>query len=1852
MRLTPWLSGFSRLLRSRHQWFRSPRRRFWRGYQSSNSRIARTAEWLEDRTLLATFTLTELMLDTVDASPGDGTAADSMGRTTLRAAIQEANALAGDDTIVLPTGVVQLSLSGTGEDSAATGDLDIANNGKVIITGTGGALSFVNAFGIDRVFDVLASATLELSNLTVIGGSVTGADGGGIRNNGGTLSLNGVTVEGNSADDGGGIGNMGSLTIQNSTIQMNTVSNDAGGIGITDSVGVTITNTTVSNNQATKDAGGIGIESTGGSTDVIISGSLITGNNVGEDGGGVGISSDGISAFTTVTIFNSLISGNTADSPLVGSDGMGFGGGVSIEEVNSGTTTVTITQTQINMNTAVDGGGVDMDDGTVTINDSQIDTNTANGANGMDGSVPTVGADAGGGGIFLDAGTLNLNRTRVSGNTVQGGRGGNNNAGGNGAAGGEAAGGGIFVGAAGTVNIDQSLIAGNVAAGGIGGNGDVGQTGGAGGAASGGGIFNQGTIAMLDNSTIRDNQAAGGPGGTAISGSDGNGGDAQGGGITVDGIVSSSLTATNSTISTNTAVAAANPPNGSEGGGIAIPGSSATVTLDHVTVTLNSADLGSGIRNGACTVNIGNTIVAQNAFDRDVAGGAFTTADGNLVGNVGGVSGFSGSNDQTGTMVSPVNALLGTLQNNGGATDTHELLAGSPAINSGVGSTLTDQRLQTRPSGIAPDKGAFEVVPTLVFVFTGTDKDDAVTLRQNGPEYEIVDTNTGNRLAGQDIATTSSISINLAEGADALTFELFNGPILAPVFYDGGFDEDSLLVAGGPRLSSVIHTPTAATNGTLALGSGNGLITYSNLSPGSFTVDLSAIPMIDLTLDVGAISLGTATLEDETGKLGVSRFLAPGNFETTIFANPFGRLTIVATGTAIIDLRTMDSMFMPFELEFQGGALTRFQLIDNDAIPDPTNVRVFGGQFSLSNTTDTIGSLTGTGTVFLNGSASLTTGLNPGFTSFDGNVSGNGTLIKDGPGIFQINGNNTGFTGTTILRDGTLEIGNDAALGSSFLQIEGGTITAFGAPRRLANNILLNGDFAVRGMNFLTFDGGTVTLMGSSVAIDVLGGLNLTFEDLITEASGGTEFVKNGGGVVFVNDVTTYTGDTTVNSGAFIVGPTGVISNNVIVNGPGRLEGTGLLGAQVISNGGVIVPGLSPGNLTVDSLFLDSNTIVEIELDQPISDQITVLNTVDLGGAFLDAFLLSPIPLGQPIVIINSANPIVGRFEGLPNSGDIVRAVGPGGLATFTIDYGGNDVVLTSVTPIPSAGVDNTLFPPRVGAVGNAFAELRLPGDLQFSVDFNLDGLRQNIDTDGDGSPDFFEVFFITIGVQDFGDANNPVNSVTRDLFFPIPDSIEPGLRSAEFVFTPQVSSLVLNGGPIGKNDQLGQQSFEAGILSAAPIVISNIPVNILARQNLNGTPPPAPEFVADTAELFSGTVPLGFSDRTISFTGARLLDQGNTQVDNSFGEDSDLPGNGFVDALDRQEEIINSVLRIQVDPVDFIVTDPSGRQVGFTQEQGFVNEIGDAVTYTGDGAVELLEIEGANPGQYQVEFTGVGDGDFRAVVSLITPDAVQVSTIEGNIQDTSVEVALDFSNTSFQGSTTLIPTIIGQLLDGFADSGDATNGVISSFVFSEEAAEAVQDLLGDESGFENVTFVSILDDLIRDFRRLPEFVKFFGDVLLDELRKQMGSLVVVQLVAPEWRLGSDIDANTDEDDQGNNALIDLFWMGVGESLMGIPHEMFRVRGIFENLFEQPANENDTNSTDSDSSSDATSDAAPTRRNRTRTETTSHSHPIRLDEDEKAEVSSTDRTQRPGLLIPKGPSQPIPQPNTKPDEAA
>ena len=190
----------------------------------------------------ATFTVTST-IDAVDIAPGDGTCSAEIGidlfGCTLRAAVMEANALAGADKIMLPAGVYGLTLTGSAENGSLTGDLDILSD--IEINGINPYSTTIKAMtGLgDRVIHIPASGSgsLTISNLTVTGGRLPPAPacapassgGGGISNEGHRLVITNVHIIENKAHCGGGLFDDGMTTIKNSFFFSNTSTTNNGG---------------------------------------------------------------------------------------------------------------------------------------------------------------------------------------------------------------------------------------------------------------------------------------------------------------------------------------------------------------------------------------------------------------------------------------------------------------------------------------------------------------------------------------------------------------------------------------------------------------------------------------------------------------------------------------------------------------------------------------------------------------------------------------------------------------------------------------------------------------------------------------------------------------------------------------------------------------------------------------------------------------------------------------------------------------------------------------------------------------------------------------------------------------------------------------------------------------------------------------------------------------------------------------------------------------------------------------------------------------------------------------------------------------------------------------------------------------------------------------------------------------------------------------------------------------------------------------------------------------------------------------------------------------------------------------
>ncbi len=171
---------------------------------------------------------------------------------------------------------------------------------------------------------------------------------------------------------------------------------------------------------------------------------------------------------------------------------------------------------------------------------------------------------------------------------------------------------------------------------------------------------------------------------------------------------------TNTTVSGNRSEQAA-------GGGVAAM-SGSQVTLSSTTLTGNIGTTSGGLLiDQGGIVTLANSLIARNVStsgssgDVLVSSGQIESSGGNLIGD--GVQGtfVPATGDLVGSSTTPLDPLLGQLQDNGGPTWTHALRTGSPAIDAGLSTqAATDARgvaraLDGNDDGTdLPDIGAYE----------------------------------------------------------------------------------------------------------------------------------------------------------------------------------------------------------------------------------------------------------------------------------------------------------------------------------------------------------------------------------------------------------------------------------------------------------------------------------------------------------------------------------------------------------------------------------------------------------------------------------------------------------------------------------------------------------------------------------------------------------------------------------------------------------------------------------------------------------------------------------------------------------------------------------------------------------------------------------------------------------------------------------------------------------------------------------------------------------------------------------------------------------------------------------------
>ncbi|WP_164738362.1 autotransporter-associated beta strand repeat-containing protein [Aquabacter cavernae] len=599
------------------------------------------------------------------------------------------------------------------------------------------------------------------------------------------------------------------------------------------------------------------------------------------------------------------------------------------------------------------------------------------------------------------------------------------------------------------------------------------------------------------------------------------------------------------------------------GGGASLSDTARLSVTAGAKLSLTNANETVGSLGGGGEVALGGHCLITGGDGTSSSFSGAITGSGCLTKTGAGTMALTGTNSYTGTttisegaiQVSAQSALgSGPLALQGGGT-----LAVAASFTFGQTVSLTPAGGAGGGTFLVSDTGGVADTLTLTNVVSGT---GALTKTGTG----ILSMTGANTYAGA--TTVSGGELRIANGAslsDTARLTVGGGAKVSltnaneTVGSLGGGGEVALgghcLITGGDGTSSSFSGAITGSGCLTKTGTGTMTLTGTNSYNGTTTVSEGAIRVsAAAALGSGPLALeGPGTLRaSSTFTYGAAISLTPvggvggGTFEvdaaetltlTGVIAG-LGNLAKTGTGTLVIGGSTTNT--------YQGAtAVNAGTLIaeGGNAIGDTSAVSVATGAtliISPTGTTETVGSLSGGGTVTLDG-ATLAVGGSNTDSTFAGSIGGSGSLTKIGTGTLTISGT-TGTTGSTEVQAGGLAVAAGGSVGGDIYVYDQATLSGGGTV----------------GGTVHVLDGGT--LAGVPGAGLTMGGLNMSGAANLAVTLG----APSASPVFTVNGNVTLDGTLNVSSttgfglGIYrIVSYTGALTNNGLEVGPlsGGLSG-------------------------------------------------------------------------------------------------------------------------------------------------------------------------------------------------------------------------------------------------------------------------------------------------------------------------------------------------------------------------------------------------------------------------------------------------------------------------------------------------------------------------------------------------------------------------------------------------------------------------------------------------------------------------------------------------------------------------
>ncbi len=614
---------------------------------------------------------------------------------------------------------------------------------------------------------------------------------------------------------------------------------------------------------------------------------------------------------------------------------------------------------------------------------------------------------------------------------------------------------------------------------------------------------------------------------------------------------------------------------------------------------------------------------------------AIISGTGNLLKQLAGTVTLTGASTYTGGTTILGGALNVSADNNIGAASSTLTLNGG-TLQSGAAYTNTHAISLGASNGTIDTNGFNTTVSGIISGAGRLTKSGIGTLTLSG-----TNTYTGGTTITGGTVTFSSDN-NLGATSGALTLD--GGILRAQLASNTISSRNIVLGAGGGTIQKVVNGTTYNIAGTI---SGTGMLTVNstggafvtlsgaNTYSGGTTVSNSAInASADNNFGTGSIALNSGTLQSGAAYtnthdilLGASNNAIDTNgFTTTASGVISGTGTLTKSGTGTLTLSGANT--------YSGGTNINQGTLaissDSNLGSASANIAMSGGGTLLF----TSGVSSARNISVVNAGIINTSSNN---VTLSGAVSGSGELIKSGSGRLILSGTNT-YSGGTSITNGIVTVSADSNLGTGSVTLNGGTLQS-GAVYANTHAVSLgssggtidtNGfnttaSGVISGTGVLTKTGtGTLTLSGSNTYfgntlisggtlsgntasvrgnVAISSGANLLFDQSTDDSfsniiSGAGSLAKSGGGVLVLSGANTYTGGTTISSGALVVDSTtlpGNVTNNSLLAFSQASTGTY---AGVISGSGSLLKAgagtliLSGGNTYTGGTLITGGTLV------------------------------------------------------------------------------------------------------------------------------------------------------------------------------------------------------------------------------------------------------------------------------------------------------------------------------------------------------------------------------------------------------------------------------------------------------------------------------------------------------------------------------------------------------------------------------------------------------------------------------------------------------------------------------------